>query len=438
MQNLLSNKSKRIRAQEILEAWNYNQPHEFAKMLGRQKLTEIHSKWIKLIFDNDKPYVLQAHRNSYKTTAIAIGIVWRLIVDPERTFLYCRKSRTDAQSVIREVRQYLESDGIRLLFRDLHGVDDIRGPIWGEERFTISAKKRITKEPSVECVGLGGAITGKHPDHIIGDDLATIEDRVSKAEREWTRLFVGELFNLPNRPHGKVDLIGTPWHPDDLFRDRPPDDRFPIGSTGIEFTEAEIEGFKKQGRSLYAANYELVHVSDENRIFKDQKEIDTWPKCRRVIGYLDPAYEGDNTTALTILGDDHIQARWIVAGYVWRQNVVTLYSEIVNRMKAHGAGSLTVETNADQGAAVRDLQQIYPAVSGRRESDNKHVRILSEILHEWDKIYFIKGIQPEYMNQILDYQEGQEPDDAPDSLAGALRQLNGGGGGGIALGRHNA
>jgi hypothetical protein len=34
----------------------------------------------------------------------------------------------------------------------------------------------------------------------------------------------------------------------------------------------------------------------------------------------------------------------------------------------------------------------------------------------WDE-----NIQPEYMNQILDYMEGQEPDDCPDSAASLLR-----------------
>ena len=49
--------------------------------------------------------------------------------------------------------------------------------------------------------------------------------------------------------------------------------------------------------------------------------------------------------------------------------------------------------------------------------------ILTHAKGSWNKIKFDKKIQEAYINQILDYQEGQDPDDAADSLAGLCREL---------------
>ena len=41
----------------------------------------------------------------------------------------------------------------------------------------------------------------------------------------------------------------------------------------------------------------------------------------------------------------------------------------------------------------------------------------------WPKIIFLEGTDPEYIDQILDYTENAEHDDAPDSLAGLAAML---------------
>jgi len=51
------------------------------------------------------------------------------------------------------------------------------------------------------------------------------------------------------------------------------------------------------------------------------------------------------------------------------------------------------------------------------------LKIISYGRHHWDKIAWAKDCQPEFMNQILDYEEGEEPDDAPDAFASLLREL---------------
>ena len=47
---------------------------------------------------------------------------------------------------------------------------------------------------------------------------------------------------------------------------------------------------------------------------------------------------------------------------------------------------------------------------------NKYVKITTHLYKHWKSIYWF-DTDPEYLNQILDYTEDAEHDDAPDSAA---------------------
>ena len=57
------------------------------------------------------------------------------------------------------------------------------------------------------------------------------------------------------------------------------------------------------------------------------------------------------------------------------------------------------------------------------ESENKHNKIATHLYKEWDNILWDKDTDDEYMEQILDYAEKQEPDDSADS-AGSLLKMH--------------
>jgi hypothetical protein len=69
------------------------------------------------------------------------------------------------------------------------------------------------------------------------------------------------------------------------------------------------------------------------------------------------------------------------------------------------------------------LQAKYEAVVGVVEKENKHIRIISFLKKNWNRLYFAHDCQTDYLSQILDYEEGLEPDDAPDSAAGLIREM---------------
>ena len=57
------------------------------------------------------------------------------------------------------------------------------------------------------------------------------------------------------------------------------------------------------------------------------------------------------------------------------------------------------------------------------ERANKFIKISSYLRKNWERIYWLDMTDPEYLNQIIDYTEKAEHDDAPDSAASLLRYM---------------
>jgi hypothetical protein len=54
---------------------------------------------------------------------------------------------------------------------------------------------------------------------------------------------------------------------------------------------------------------------------------------------------------------------------------------------------------------------------------NKFLKITSYLKDVWKDVIFVKGTDKAYIEQICDYNENAEHDDAPDSLASIIRML---------------
>ena len=84
------------------------------------------------------------------------------------------------------------------------------------------------------------------------------------------------------------------------------------------------------------------------------------------------------------------------------------------------------EENGDKGFLVRELLRRDVYAMGYTEHMNKFVKIATILKKWWPRIIFLEGTDPEYIDQILDYTENAEHDDAPDSAACVCRSLESG------------
>jgi hypothetical protein len=170
--------------------------------------------------------------------------------------------------------------------------------------------------------------------------------------------------------------------------------------------------------SLYAANYLLEHKAGEEKIFSDIKYTE-W-NAESCLACIDQAYSGKNYTALTLAYFDGV--RVIVRGYVWRKSIVELYKMIVDLLTLYKCGTVYMETNADKGLSATEMRKYWPAVKNYNTTVNKHIKIVDNVLKNWNSIYLADDCSDEYALQIADYTEGEEPDDAIDSLAALIME----------------
>jgi hypothetical protein len=395
-------------------------PHILGHYLGYTDLTEIHSDWIRYMWRDAVDRTIMAHRGSYKTTAVVVvGAIWRTLFKPDERILICREEYGNACATLGEITKHYQSAKMSALYEMVYG-EPLTITQCKADSITLGVKQSVTKEGNIEAIGLGGSSTGRHYDRIITDDIVTMNDRYSKAKREETKRYVQELQNIVN-PSGAICHSCTTWHPEDATATMPEIKRYPVGTITIKglTTEKLEQKRKSMTPSMYAANYELRHIADTDRLFPDPVFV-PWDG-RETIAYLDPAYSGKDTTAITIAGYNGKDI--LVKGYAWRRSVTELYATIAKHCIDNRCGKLVVERNADKGMSEAEMRKHFMYVTGCDEREPKVAKIDQYAKSNYGIIKFCEGIDKDYMQQINDYAHGIEPDDAPDSLAGAIREL---------------
>lgn len=404
-------------------------PHIFGQMLGFTKLGDIHSTWINRWVNCDEDNSLQAHRNSFKTSCIAVTVVLLLLLNPNLSILIMRKDHTSATQLVDQIRKLLESDEALYFFDAFYGAPVLRTDNWSRHSLTIALREdHSSKEGSVEAGGLE-VKTGQHYDIIFADDIITRRDRYSRAEREKTKTAVYELQNI-KKPGGRIIFTGTVWHKEDAWSVVPVALRYPIGTIEIEgMTEEVIANLKKSMvPSLFAANYELENRADESLLFSEPLFAPMPIDKSKPIFVLDQSYSGKAMTACVGVYLDPLTGRVHAVGRVWPDSVAVLFDKVIRFVESHNGRELNIESNPDKGLSHKAIKDRNPSfrVKSFHTSENKHAKISVNLRENWDNLYFDeKGFEAAAMDQVCEYAEGVEPCDVPDALATALAILMG-------------
>ena len=401
----------------------YRHPVRLARAMGYDLLREgLHDSWIRELAFGQGDMTLQGHRGSYKTTCLVVALWLVVVTQPGRTVGFLRKASNDVEQVMESVARLLGHGITAELSTAIYGR-----PLTVTEATSTSVSTdlccNVSGEPQVSGYGIGGSLTGKHYDSIYTDDIVTLRDRVSRAEREATKRAYRELQNVRNRG-GRIVNTGTPWHPQDAFTLMPEPERWPVGTTGLISDEEAADLKKRMTRSLYAANYELRHVAEEGAIFDG--EPGTFSDAGMLadgVMHVDAAYGGADGTAVTCI-------RWrgdvpYVHGCLWPETHVDKVAQRIAAMHERlRLGTVYMERNADKGYLAERFREMGLPVSTYQERQNKFVKISTHARGVWGRLQRLDDSSPEcdaYWEQVMDYAEGAEHDDAPDSLACAIR-----------------
>lgn len=363
-------------------------------------------------------HTLQAHRGSYKTTTVSVALWLQMILMPNMTTAFFRKTDTDTAEIVRQVQKMLRSDVTQYLSESLWGVSC---KVTEETMSKVSTNLSNDPRGGAQLVGMGigGSLTGKHYDRIFTDDIVNPKDRVSRAEREHTKNAYREIKNLINRG-GKIFNTGTPWHPEDAFKLMPEPERWAWDETGLMTQEDYDEIAKVTTPSLLAANYQLRHIPSDDVIFLNPQTGAHISMVMQGHCHVDAAYYGEDYTAFTAM-NVHDGKRYVY-GRMWRKHVQDVTEQIVEEYKRLKLGRMYMEKNADKGYAAMDLRSLGVRTVEYSERMNKHVKIVTHLKGVWSDVIFCEGTDQAYINQICDYTEDAEHDDAPDSLASLVQR----------------
>lgn len=404
--------------QQAIDFLKYN-PVKYAKMLGFDKLGSLHNDWIMDMVWGKGDKTLQSHRGSYKTTCDSIALSEIIILLPRFRTMFMRKTDNDVKEIIKQVQKILSDPHTLYLVQVIYGINlKMQTQSVTEVNTNLSTDVRGTSQ--LLGIGLGGSITGKHYDRIFTDDIVNIKDRTSRAERERTKLAYQELQNIKNKG-GRIFNTGTPWHKDDAFSIMPKPKRFDCYSTGI-YTPEEIQEKKDSMLpSLFAANYELRHIASEDVIFTEPQKGADPAIVEQGIMHLDSAFYGEDYTAWSIM--KYVDGNYYLYGRMKRKHVEDCYDLIKEDYDKFMCGKLYNESNADKGMVGKELRKKEIRVSLYHENMNKHMKIVTYLKAIWKDVIFVAGTDDEYIDQICDYFEDAEHDDAPDSAASLARIL---------------
>lgn len=397
-------------------------PSEYAKMLGFTKLGSLHNKWIVDMVRGKVDKTLQSSRGTYKTTCASVALALIIILLPNKRTMFMRKTDGDVKEVLKQVQKILLDPHTQYFVQCIYGVN-LRLVVASATEIMTNLTNDAKGTAQLVGIGTGASLTGKHFDRIFTDDIVNVNDRISKAERDRTKIIYQELQNIKNRG-GRIFNTGTPWHSEDAFSIMPEPEKYDCYHPDIAqiISEQEREEIKsKMVPSLFAANYELRFIASEDVIFTNPQLGGDPAMVEQGDIHIDAAYGGEDYTALTVFKKR--DGKYYLYGRLWHKHVDDCIPEVQRIRERFNAGRIICEDNGDKGYLAKDLRRRGERVVSYHENMNKFAKITSYLKNVWNDVIFVEGTDMEYVNQICDYNENAEHDDAPDSAASAVRRV---------------
>jgi hypothetical protein len=356
----------------------------------------------------NEPRLLLGARNYGKTDYITIlGIAYKIYLKgPDYSSMIIPKTKERASALIQEIGKALEANGVEL------------------EKFNsqcVRVKGRVGKDHSCAARSIKASMRGPHPDEIIMDDPVTEED-VSQATRDLVQRKYNEILKLTKN----VCIIGQPAHAQDLYaklRSLVKKMEVPWGTIPELDHDLEAQRLAGVDEKSISASYHLKIISDGSMPFERINYLDHFPPADSV-AWLDPSHKGRDFSALSIM-HQHFQGMAVV-GFVAKRAWNHWLDDMVPVLLKYRVKKLCVETNGLGDQPVIMLRQLLKGhgigVVGMDNTDNKHARIMAAGAYA-HLIHLSKESDRGYTDQVIQYEYGAEPDDAPDSLASCLKWL---------------
>src|SRR3990167_8139618 len=305
--------------------------HSFClECLGFEDMNIVHKDLCDFLQYNPMKFkLILMPRYSFKSTICSIGYsLWKLVKNSDLRILIYSDATTKAMGFLDTIKAHIEGKVANSKFREFfpQWESDIKSGSWNKDQITVSIRKTSLPEPSVDTGGIETSKVGFHYDIIIFDDIVSDKNITTKDQMDKVTECYKKALSLL-KPGGLVIMPGTRWNFGDLYGriiaendlkknfaifivDGEEDKKYgrycfsDIGLTR-EFLNAQK---MEQGTYLWSCLYKNSPTDPETATFKVQdfafygaiKPDDLYITCT-----VDPAGEGEDFTAITVVGTDN-------------------------------------------------------------------------------------------------------------------------------------
>ena len=372
----------------------------------------VHMPWCTFLQANERFKQGTLPRSFFKTYTGTVGYsIWRALQNPNITILIAMNTLDNAKSKVGLIRQQFESNALlRKLFPEI--VPDFSKVPWSNQAACINRTDSKDMQ-TFESIGVGGAVTSRHYDLIIEDDLVYAKkDDLTGAEIRpnpediqkaigWHKL-VYSLMADPQK--SEIVNIGTRWSVHDLIdwirTSEPHFKVFEMSALTPEgvpiwperFGEKELKLIRaSQGNYMFSTQYLNMPINPADRLFHHEwlRPYSTPPEHLEIKTIVDLAGWGDKKglaqTVVFTAGKDQHNHIWILAYDRGRYNPTQLL-EIMERHALRYKSTVYIE-EVNYQAAIRHFAKERMEQTGKVYSivalpfqqgrDAKEVRIRS-------------------------------------------------------------
>ena len=339
--------------------------------LGHKDMNKEHEALCKFLQFGGNFLLVLMPRYSFKSCIVTQGLsTHMLLINPDTRILIYSDSSTKAEGFLTGIKNHYEGKATRSEYRKVFG--DWIGDQWNNSQITIKQRKNYSVEPSVDTAGIETSKVGMHYDVIIFDDIVSDLNITTKAQMDKVYDCYKKALALL-KPGGKVIVVGTRWHFGDAYgrmidsgkfktfiRDAEKEENGKLIFENVGLTRQFLADQKKEmGSFVYSCLYRNSPVDDETAMFK-YKDFSFYSDIKTddlfITATLDPAGEGEDFTAITVLGMDDNRDMYLLDVVNAHLKPNEIISEVIRLSYKWKYSILGVETNFFRGMLEKEIR----------------------------------------------------------------------------------
>jgi len=160
-------------------------------------------------------------RDHQKSAIAAYRVAWEITRNPAIRILYVSATTTLAIKQLKFIKDILTSDIYRFYWPDMVNEKDNDREKWTDTEISVDhpvRRKENIRDATVFTAGLTTTITGLHCDLTVLDDVVLDDNAYTADGREKVRAQASYLASIAGT-EGKQLVVGTRYHPKDLYQD---------------------------------------------------------------------------------------------------------------------------------------------------------------------------------------------------------------------------